>query len=100
MVFYDQAKAGDSVVIVEREQQKAKRPDSAYRHVAIKGITTDSDVNAKAYHYAYTKDHMVKWCKFKIMAKNAGISRLCSGLYTVRELSEQQSNVLFELWKA
>lgn len=98
--FYDQAKAGDSVVIVEREQQNAERPDSAYRHVAIKDITTDSDVNAKAYHYAYTKDHMVKWCKFTIMAKNAGISRLGSGLYTVRELSEQESNVLFELWKA
>ena len=98
--FYEQAKIGDSVVIIEREQRKAKRPDSAYRHVAIESITTEPDVNAKAYHYAYTEDHIVEWSKFTKMAKKAGISRLGSGLNTVRELSEQQSNVLFELWKA
>ena len=97
--FYGQAKTGDSVVIIERKKQKAKRPDSAYRHIAIRSITTDSDANAKAYHYAYTEDHKIKWSKFQKMAEKAGISRLGSGLYTVRKLSEQQSNVLFELWK-
>ena len=97
--FYDKAKIGDSVVIIEREQQKAKKPESAYKHVVIKSITTDSDIDAKAYHYAYTEDHLVKWSSFTKMAKKAGVSRLGSGLNTVRELSELQSNVLFELWK-
>lgn len=98
--FYDQAKNGDSVVIIEREKKKAKKPEFAYRHVVIKRITLDSDVNAKVYHYAYTDEHRATWSSFTKMAKKAGINRLGSGLNTVRELSEQQSNVLFELWKA
>lgn len=98
--FYEQAKAGDSVVIIERETLDAKEPESAYRHIVIKSITPDSDIDAKAYHYAYTEDHSVKWSSFKKMAVKAGISRLGSGLNTVRELSEKQSNVLFELWEA
>ena len=98
--FYDQVKTGDSVVIIERERQRANRPESAYRHVVIKSIIPDSDIDVKAYHYAYTEDHIVKWSSFIKMAKKAGISRLGSGLNTVRELSEQQSNLLFELWNA
>ncbi len=98
--FYEQAKAGDSVVIIERENLDAKEPESAYRHFVIKSITPDSDIDAKAYHYAYTEDYAVKWSTFKKMAVKAGITRLGSGLNTVRELSEKQSNVLFELWEA
>ena len=67
--FYDQVKTGDLVVIIERERQRANRPESAYRHVVIKSITTDSDIDVKAYHYAYTEDHIVKWSSFIKMAK-------------------------------
>lgn len=98
--FYEQAKAGDSVVIIERETLDAKEPESAYRHIVIKSITQDSDIDAKAFHYAYREDQAVEWSSFKKMAVKAGISRLGSGLNTVRELSEKQSNVLFELWEA
>ncbi len=98
--FYEKAKAGDSVVIIERENLNATEPESAYRHFLIKSITLDSDIDVKAYHYAYTDEHKVKWSSFKKMAVKAGISRLGSGLNTVRELSDQESNVLFALWKA
>lgn len=95
---YEEAKAGDSVVIIERERKNAKEPQFVYRHFVIKSITKDPDIAVKAYHYAYTEEHKKKWSNFKKMAEKAGISRLGSGLNTVRQLTERQSNILFELW--
>jgi len=97
--FCTEAKIGDSVVIIERANKESKKPESAYRHVPIKHITEDKTANTKAYHYAYTKDHIVRWKRFKEFAENASISRLGSGLNTIRVLSEKQSNVLFEIWE-
>ena len=98
--FYEQAKVGDSVVIIEREKKESKKPEYCYRHFVVKKITSDSVVGTKAYHYAYIENTAINWSRFKIIADKAGISRLGSGLNTVRELSEKQSNVLFELWEA
>lgn len=96
--FYEEAKIGDSVVIIEREKKENNKPERCYRHVVIKKITSDSVAGTKVYHYAYTEDFAIKWSRFEQIAEKANISRLGSGLNTVRELTEKQSNVLFELW--
>lgn len=96
--FFDKAKIGDSVVIIEREKKEAKIPERVYRHSVIKNITFDTTANTKAYHYAYIEDYDIEWSTFKILAEKSAISRLGSGLNTVRKLTEKKSNVLFELW--
>lgn len=100
--FFNKAKIGDSVVIIEREKKDTPNPEYAYRHSIVKNITADATADAtasiKAYHYAYIKDYAIEWSAFKILAEKSGISRLGSGLNTIRKLTEKQSNVLFELW--
>ncbi len=98
--FYNDAKIGDSVVIIDRDKSLSKKPQRAYRHTIIKEITSEKLLNSKVYHYAYTDKYMIKWSIFKNLAKKAGITNLGSGLNTIRELSEKQSNILFELWDA
>ncbi|PNH92563.1 phospholipase D-like domain-containing protein [Vibrio diazotrophicus] len=98
--FFDQVKVGDSVVIIERDETHALEPDFAFRHLTIKNITDDSSTGTRAYHYAHSNKYRIEWESFKHIANKAGISRLGSGLSTARELSEKQSNLLFELWSA
>ena len=94
--FYDQVKIGDFVVIIERDSSNAETPENVYRHFSIKYISQEPN-NIKAYHYAYNKEHCHDWDSFLEMANQAGIKNLGSGLNTARELSEKQSNILFEL---
>jgi hypothetical protein len=96
--FFDEVKNGDSVVIIEREDTKAKCPEYVYRHFTIINITNDESSETKAYHYASFDKYRIDWLRFIDLAAMAGISRLGSGLNTVRELTEKQSNLLFELW--
>jgi len=98
--FYDKAKLGDAVVIIEREKKDSKIPEYVYKHFTIKEITNDNNKNVKAYHYAYAEDCAIKWKQFKKLAKTVGIKNLGTGLNTTRTLSEAQSNALFELWIA
>lgn len=95
---FEKAKIGDSVVIIEREHTKVDAPECAYRHITIKDITIDDTYKVKAYHYAYSDSYRITWSNFKKLAPQAGINNLGSGLRTIRELSERQSNLLFELW--
>ncbi|MFA0661429.1 phospholipase D-like domain-containing protein [Vibrio splendidus] len=97
-IFFEQVKMGDSIVVIERNDTHALEPDCAFRHFTIKDITDDNGAGTKAYHYARSNKYRIEWENFKHIASNAGISRLGSGLSTARELSEKQSNLLFELW--
>ncbi len=67
--FFDKAKTGDAVVIIEREKKEAQNPEYAYKHFAIKNITFDTEANTKAYHYAYIEDYAIEWSAFKLLAK-------------------------------
>ncbi|NQY65873.1 MAG: hypothetical protein HRT38_19735 [Alteromonadaceae bacterium] len=96
--YSDKIKSGDSVVIIEREETKATSPEYAYRHFAIQEITDDTVSKTKAYHYASSNEHRIEWSKFTDLAEQTGISRLGSGLNTLRKLTKKQSSLLFELW--
>ena len=95
---YDQVKIGDSVVIIERKSPSSESPEYVYRHVTIKHISEDSALKIRAWHYAYNEDYYHEWEDFLELAVQAGITNLGSGLSTRRELSQKQSNLLFELW--
>ena len=98
--FFEHAKIGDSVVIIERERRAQEEPDFAYRHFTIKNITNDDNAQTKAYHYAFSDKYRIAWSIFKTLTSRAEISNLGTGLNTTRELTERQSNLLFELWHA
>jgi len=96
--FFDSARVGDSVVILDREYSKNKSPKNAYRQATILKITDDQKAKVKSYHYGYTADSSITWAAFKKLAKVAGINGLKSGRNTSRKLSEAQANTIFELW--
>lgn len=96
--FYNEAKLGDSIILIGREKNASKKPEYAYRHVIIKYITVDTDAETKVYHYAHTDDYAIDWDLFLELADKVGVKRLGSGLNTARELPVKQSNALFELW--
>lgn len=93
--FFDVAKIGDSVVIIERDHS-SDNPQYAYRHLKIKKITMDGEL--KSYHFIKPDIYKVTWDKFKNMAERSGVKRLGTGRNTFRQLSDNQSLVLFELW--
>lgn len=98
-VFYEKAKIGDSVVIIERDTAKTTEPERVYRHVTIQKITNDNQRRVKSFHYSYDKNSAVSWSAFGEIAKYAGLKRLGKGLRTICQLTEKQSNLIFELLK-
>ena len=69
-----------------------------YQKIPRKILMKDEAIDTKSYHYAYTKDCVIEWTNFYKLANMVDISRLGSGLKTMRELTERQSNALFALW--
>lgn len=96
--FYNQAKVGDSVVILERDYLNSKYPKNVNRHATILKITDDEDAKVRSYHYGYSTDFSIKWSAFKKLARIVGVNRLGSGLNTTRKLTEAQASAIFELW--
>jgi hypothetical protein len=95
---YDQAKVGDSVVVIYRADSASTEPDFVCRHSTIQKVTLDHGI--KSYHYAWSKNDDITWREFADIAVRAGVSGLGKGLNTMRELSERKSSALFELWRA
>lgn len=95
--FFENAKIGDSVILIERET-KYDKPQKVYRHVIIKDITSKSNKDIKEYYFSYTDNHLITWSSFKKLAEKVKITKLGSGLSTIRKISDIQSNTLFELW--
>ncbi len=96
--FFDSANVGDSVVIIDRDESDAEEPERAYRHFTIQDITFDTEVNIKAYHYAFTDQYEISWKDFQELADKSNITRLGKGLSNIRKLTEKQSNILFQMW--
>jgi hypothetical protein len=95
---FREERIGDSVILIRREKLHSER-QVVSGHCLIKNITIGDGV--KAYHYYYNYDKLdIGWREFTNIARNSGISRLGSGKSTERELTEKQSNVLFEAWGA
>jgi hypothetical protein len=94
--FFEHAKIGDFVVIIEREMRSESEPACAYRHIIISDITDDGQT--KAYHYSFSDKYKTTWSTFKTLVDRAGISNLGAGLHTTRELTKDQSDLLLRLW--
>lgn len=100
--FPVKARQGDIIIQCCRPQAKiqSSRSVRVYRHARLIRVYQERGQKARTFHCLFPPDwerRALTWSEFATLATRSGITRKLSYRSTI-QLSEQQSNALFELW--